>query len=89
MSVRVENNGPVTTVIIDHPERRNAVDRPTATALAEAFRAFEADTDSAVAVLSSLRWVSSASSVASVQIGSPSVRQKQLSDQRGSCSPGR
>ncbi len=51
MSVRVENNGPVTTVIIDHPERRNAVDRPTATALAEAFRAFEADTDSAVAVL--------------------------------------
>ncbi|MCC6879875.1 MAG: crotonase/enoyl-CoA hydratase family protein [Rhodocyclaceae bacterium] len=51
MSVRVENNGPVTTVIIDQPERRNAVDRPTATALAEAFRAFEADTDSAVAVL--------------------------------------
>ena len=51
MSVRTEKQGPVTTVIIDHPERRNAVDRPTATALAEAFRAFEADTDSAVAVL--------------------------------------
>lgn len=51
MSVRVENNGRVTTVIIDHPERRNAVDRPTATALADAFRAFDADPDSAVAVL--------------------------------------
>ena len=37
MSVRTEKQGPVTTVIIDHPERRNAVDRPTATALAEAF----------------------------------------------------
>lgn len=51
MSVRVENNGRVTTVIIDHPERRNAVDRPTATALADAFRTFDADPDSAVAVL--------------------------------------
>ena len=51
MSVHVEKNGRVTTVIIDHPERRNAVDRPTATALADAFRAFEADPDSAVAVL--------------------------------------
>jgi enoyl-CoA hydratase len=51
MSVRTEKQGPVTTVIIDHPERRNAVDRPTATALADAFCAFEADPDSAVAVL--------------------------------------
>ena len=51
MTVRIEKKGPVTTVIIDHPERRNAVDRPTATALADAFRAFEADPDSAVAVL--------------------------------------
>ena len=51
MSVRTEKQGPVTTVIIDHPERRNAVDRPTATALADAFRAFDADPDSAVAVL--------------------------------------
>ena len=51
MSVRIEKKGHVTTVIIDHPERRNAVDRPTATALADAFRAFDADPDSAVAVL--------------------------------------
>jgi enoyl-CoA hydratase len=43
--------GEVTTVIIDRPERRNAVDGPTAVALAEAFRAFDADPNAAVAVL--------------------------------------
>ena len=51
MTIRVEKNGPVTTAIIDQPERRNAIDRPTATALAEAFRAFEADAEASVAVL--------------------------------------
>lgn len=51
MSVRVEKDGPVTTVILHRPEVRNAVNRPTATALAEAFRAFEADDDAKVAVL--------------------------------------
>jgi len=49
--VRVERSGPVTTVIIDRPERRNAVDGRTATALAEAFLAFERDPDAAVGVL--------------------------------------
>ena len=51
MNVRIEKKDRVTTVILDRPEKRNAVDRPTATALADAFRAFEADPDSAVAVL--------------------------------------
>ena len=51
MNVRIEKKDRVTTVILDRPEKRNAVDRPTATALAEAFRAFDADPDSAVAVL--------------------------------------
>jgi len=51
MSVRVEKNGCVTTVILDRPEKRNAVDRSTATALAAAFRAFDADPASDVAVL--------------------------------------
>lgn len=51
MGVRVERTGPVTTVILDRPEVRNAVDGPTAAALADAFRAFEADEDAAVAVL--------------------------------------
>lgn len=50
-AVRVERAGPVTTVIIHRPEVRNAVDGPTAAALADAFRAFEADADAAVAVL--------------------------------------
>lgn len=51
MNVRIEKQGRVTTVILDRPEKRNAVDRPTATALAAAFRAFEADAESDVAVL--------------------------------------
>jgi len=51
MSVRVETSGPVTTVVIDRPEARNAVDGPTAAALAEAFRAFDADASQSVAVL--------------------------------------
>ena len=49
--VLVERSGPVTTVIINRPGVRNAVDRPTAAALAEAFRAFDADETASVAVL--------------------------------------
>jgi len=51
MSVRIERKGPITTVILDRPERRNAVDRATAEALADAFRAFDADTTAHVGVL--------------------------------------
>ncbi len=50
-AVRIERNGPVTTVILHRPEVRNAVDRDTAEALADAFRAFDADADARVAVL--------------------------------------
>jgi enoyl-CoA hydratase len=50
-TVRHERDGAVTIVTIDRPAVRNAVDRPTAAALADAFRRFEADDDSAVAVL--------------------------------------
>ena len=49
--VTVESDGPVTVVAINRPSVRNAVDGPTAAALAEAFRAFDADPDAAVAVL--------------------------------------
>jgi len=49
--VRIEVEGPVWTVILSRPERRNAVDRPTAGALAAAFRAFDDDATAAVAVL--------------------------------------
>src|ERR1700709_2612563 len=51
MSVHVTRDGPVTTVTIDRPEARNAVDGATALALADAFRAFDADDEAAVAVL--------------------------------------
>ena len=51
MAVRVERAGPVTTVILDRPEVRNAVNGPTAAALAEAFSDFDADPDASVAVL--------------------------------------
>jgi enoyl-CoA hydratase len=50
-AVRVTRQGPVTTVILHRPEVRNAVDRDTADALADAFRGFEADPGAAVAVL--------------------------------------
>ncbi|MGP0052111.1 MAG: enoyl-CoA hydratase-related protein, partial [Solirubrobacteraceae bacterium] len=49
--VRVRRDGPVTTILLSRPERRNAVDGPTAALLAGAFSAFDADPDAAVAVL--------------------------------------
>ncbi len=49
--VRVEKTGAVTTVILARVARRNAVDRATAEALADAFRAFESDESASVAVL--------------------------------------
>ena len=50
-SVRVEKNGAVTTVVLDRPHARNAVDGPTAMALFEAFTEFDADESASVAVL--------------------------------------
>jgi enoyl-CoA hydratase len=50
MSVTVERDGFVTTIILDRPEARNAVDRATAEALAEAFAAFEADESARIGV---------------------------------------
>jgi enoyl-CoA hydratase len=49
--VRVERSGPVTTVILDRAGAKNAVDRDTAQALADAFRAFDADDGARAAVL--------------------------------------
>ena len=50
-AVRVEKSGAVATVILERPGARNAVDRPTAAALAAAFLAFENDEGAKVAVL--------------------------------------
>ncbi len=51
MTLRIERDGAVLTVLLDRPEARNAVDRATAEALAEAFRDFDADDSLRVAVL--------------------------------------
>ena len=51
MTVSTERRGPVLVVTIERPERRNAVDGPTARALHAAFRAFDAEPDLSVAVL--------------------------------------
>ena len=50
-NVNVVRNGPVTTVVLDRPQARNAVDGPTAMALHEAFEEFDRDDSAAVAVL--------------------------------------
>jgi enoyl-CoA hydratase len=51
VTVHVQRDGPVTVVTIDRPERRNAVDQPTADALSSAFREFDTDPAASVAVL--------------------------------------
>ncbi|WP_046472338.1 crotonase/enoyl-CoA hydratase family protein [Allosalinactinospora lopnorensis] len=50
-AVRVERDGPVSTVVLSRPDVRNAVDGPTAAELARAFRTFDADPEASVAVL--------------------------------------
>ena len=50
-SIQYEVDGPVVIVTIDRPEVANAIDRITATALADAFRRFDADPSRSVAVL--------------------------------------
>jgi enoyl-CoA hydratase len=50
-SVLVQQQGDILVVTINRPEARNAVDRPAAGELADAFRAFDADRRLNVAVL--------------------------------------
>jgi len=51
MTVLIEKKDCIFTVIINRPEVKNAVDGPTAAALADAFREFEKDNAFSVAVL--------------------------------------
>src|ERR671925_385373 len=51
MTIHYETDGPVAVVTIDRPDVANAIDRPSAEALADTFRRFEADEPLAVAVL--------------------------------------
>lgn len=49
--VNCETEDQVAIVTINRPEVRNAIDRPAAEALAQAFRRFDADDSLSVAVL--------------------------------------
>ena len=49
--IQIERDGPVTTILLNRPHRRNAIDPSTASDLTEAVRAFDADDDADVAVL--------------------------------------
>lgn len=51
MTIHYEVSDAVAIVTIDRPEVANAIDRPTADALADAFRRFDADPEVSVAVL--------------------------------------
>lgn len=51
MPIYIEKNYPVYTVIIDNPRVKNAVDGPTASDLANAFRDFKEDENALVGVL--------------------------------------
>ena len=51
MTLQLSDDGPVRIVVIDRPERRNAVDAATATELLEVFTAFDEDEAASVAVL--------------------------------------
>ena len=56
--VRYERVGAAAVLTIDRPERRNAIDGPTAEALAAAHAAFEADAAARVLVLTGAGGVS-------------------------------
>lgn len=51
MSILTDSRGPVRIISINRPDARNAVDRATAEALADAFRDFDSDDSVSVAVL--------------------------------------
>jgi len=53
MAIIVERDGSVTSVFIDRPQARNAVDPETARELFDTFLAFDADDDASVAVFGS------------------------------------
>jgi len=51
MTIHYETDEQIVVITIDRPDVANAIDRPTADALANAFRRFESDDSVAVAVL--------------------------------------
>ena len=54
MAVELEKQDKVTVVTINRPNRKNAVNRSTAEDLAKAFKRFDEDSDSGVAILTGI-----------------------------------
>jgi len=54
MNIIIERNKEITTILINRPKVKNAVDEITAQQLADAFRAFEADESALVAILAGI-----------------------------------
>ncbi len=70
--IQTQTQDRIAIVTIDRPERRNAVDRPTAEALAEAFRRFEADAALDVAVLTGAGgWFCAGADLQAIAAGQP------------------
>lgn len=69
--LRVERDGPVTTVVLARPQVRNAIDRATAEALADAFRAFDADDTASVGVLCGEGGFCAGADLAAIAAGRP------------------
>ncbi len=50
-NITIQKEGPITIILINRPQVKNAVDGTTAQELADAFRAFDADKERSVAIL--------------------------------------
>ena len=70
MSVRIEKDGSIWTIIHSRPEARNAMDPESAKALFDAFQSFDADNTACVAVF----WGEGGSFCACLLYTSPSPR---------------
>jgi len=53
-NITIQKEGAITTILINRPQVKNAVNGPTAQELADAFRAFDQDDESSVAILGGL-----------------------------------
>ena len=84
-AVRLQRDGPVTTITLHRPAVRNAVDGPTARALRAAFQAFEADAEARVAVFTGGggQFCAGADLAALADAGDPSRRHELHPEGRG------
>ncbi len=89
--VNCETEDQVAIVTINRPEVRNAIDRPAAEALAQAFRRFDADDSLSVAVLTGASGISARAPISRLLPAAEAItlrpRVTVRSDARGCCSP--